>query len=67
LALKSVRRRVEYYSQGRPQPIPMWADGVCIKQQDEDECERNHQVRLMSQIYSNCRTGVVYLGEEANG
>lgn len=68
-ALRCVRRRIEYYnSQGQPiGRIPIWADGVCIKQQDDDEGERNHQVRLMSQIYSDCRTGVVYLGEQADG
>jgi len=29
--------------------------------------ERNKQVGLMRRIYSQCRSGVIYLGEEADG
>lgn len=55
------------HMQGTPSPIPVWADGVYINQENDDMCERNHQVRLMSRIYSNCRTGLMYLGEETDG
>ncbi|EGO56727.1 hypothetical protein NEUTE1DRAFT_95362, partial [Neurospora tetrasperma FGSC 2508] len=66
MAPKSVRR-VAYHMQGTPSPISVWADGVYINQENDDKCERNHQVRLMSRIYSNCRTGLMYLGEETDG
>jgi len=43
----------------------IWADGICINQTDVSE--RNKQVGLMRRIYSQCRSGVIYLGEEADG
>ncbi|KAK3392668.1 heterokaryon incompatibility protein-domain-containing protein [Sordaria brevicollis] len=65
LALKRVRARRKYGSEVQEGPIPIWADGVCVNQNDTQE--RSHQVRLMSQIYSNCQAGLIYLGEEADG
>jgi hypothetical protein len=38
----------------------LWADAICIDQQDDDE--RNQQVSLMGQIYSIARHTVIYLG-----
>jgi Heterokaryon incompatibility protein (HET) len=43
--------------------LVLWADGVCIKQDDKDE--KNHQVRLMTHIYSSATSVFAYLGEEA--
>jgi hypothetical protein len=40
--------------------IRLWADAICIDQQDDDE--RNQQVSLMGQIYSIARHTVIYLG-----
>ncbi|KAK3345014.1 heterokaryon incompatibility protein-domain-containing protein [Neurospora tetraspora] len=65
LALKRMRRRQEYCPHLRTGPIPIWADGICVNQKNIPE--RNHQVRLMSQIYSNCRECLIHLGEEADG
>jgi hypothetical protein len=40
----------------------LWADGICINQ--EDSLEKNHQVPLMEQIYSNCSKMFSWLGFE---
>jgi hypothetical protein len=40
--------------------IRLWADAICINQQDDDE--RNQQVSLMGQIYSIARHTIIYLG-----
>lgn len=45
----------------------LWIDAVCIDQ--ESNLERNHQVRLMAEIYSNANVVVAWLqsaGEQAN-
>lgn len=44
--------------------IPIWADAICINQQDIEE--RNRQVLRMRQIYSQAWWTYVWLGEEAN-
>lgn len=44
-------------------PTVLWADGVCINQNDIEE--RNAQVLLMRQIYQNATAVLIYLGEEA--
>lgn len=38
----------------------LWADGICINQQDENE--KTHQVRLMQDIFAKARTVLVWLG-----
>jgi hypothetical protein len=38
----------------------IWADGICINQNDNDEKAR--QVRIMGQIYDNALHTVIYLG-----
>ncbi|ETS87891.1 hypothetical protein PFICI_01719 [Pestalotiopsis fici W106-1] len=43
-------------------PRRLWVDAICINQDDIDE--RGSQVALMSQIYRQARTNLVYLGEE---
>jgi heterokaryon incompatibility protein (HET) len=40
----------------------LWADGICINQSSNDE--KNHQVQLMSQIYSYAEHTLVWLGED---
>jgi Heterokaryon incompatibility protein (HET) len=42
----------------------VWVDAVCINQQDIRE--RNSQVLLMSRIYSECSSCIIWLGEEDN-
>jgi hypothetical protein len=41
----------------------LWIDQICISQAHEGE--RNHQVRLMSQIYSRSLRTIIWLGEES--
>jgi hypothetical protein len=41
----------------------VWIDTICIDQ--SNVVERNHQVRLMGQIYSNAQQTVVWLGKES--
>jgi hypothetical protein len=43
----------------------IWADALCINQSSVQE--RNHQVRLMSRIYSEAVDVVVWLGQEGGG
>ncbi|KAM5347795.1 hypothetical protein ACJ41O_007619 [Fusarium nematophilum] len=52
-ALRRVRRR------GTSRPI--WVDAICIDQ--EKDLERNHQVRLMPQIYARAQSVLIYIGE----
>lgn len=40
----------------------LWADAVCINQLDD--LERGRQVMLMSDIYSNCHSVAIWLGQE---
>ncbi|KAH8753475.1 heterokaryon incompatibility protein-domain-containing protein [Hyaloscypha finlandica] len=39
----------------------LWVDAVCINQRDNQE--KNHQVSLMSQVYRNATTVLVWLGK----
>lgn len=42
------------------QPLCIWIDQICINQQDVSE--RNHQVQLMTRIYSNASIVIVWVG-----
>lgn len=42
-----------------------WADAICINQQDISE--RNHQVRIMGDIYKTADKVIVWLGDERDG
>ncbi|KAF4785924.1 heterokaryon incompatibility [Colletotrichum scovillei] len=53
-ALRHLRRR--------DRPIRLWADALCINQ--NDIAERNHQVHQMRNIYSSAMETVIYLGED---
>jgi heterokaryon incompatibility protein (HET) len=46
----------------RSGPINIWIDSICINQ--EDEIERNSQVRQMADIYRNAAGVMVWLGEK---
>ena len=46
-------------------PTFLWADAMCINQNDTSE--KTTQVRLMQQIYGAATSVIVWLGEEANG
>jgi len=43
----------------------VWADGVCINQ--EDDVERAQQVQMMASIYRSARRVVTYVGEPTHG
>ncbi|KAF2433428.1 HET-domain-containing protein [Tothia fuscella] len=57
-SLSSALQRLRYETQ----PRYIWADAVCINQ--EDIAERGHQVRLMRSIYRNASAVLVYLGQD---
>jgi hypothetical protein len=56
-ALKAVRHPKD--------PICLWVDAICINQQNVEE--RNHQVRLMRQIFTCASTVNIWLGERHDG
>ncbi|KAF3799365.1 hypothetical protein GCG54_00001407 [Colletotrichum gloeosporioides] len=39
----------------------LWIDAICIDQSFTEE--RNHQVRIMGKIYTDCTNGLVWLGD----
>lgn len=43
-------------------PLLLWVDAICINQ--EDVPERNHQVALMSRIYSQSKTTLIWIGDK---
>ncbi|RMY76950.1 hypothetical protein D0863_01640 [Hortaea werneckii] len=45
----------------RDQKRVLWIDAICVNQADTSE--RNHQVGLMTEIYSNTTQGLIWLGE----
>ncbi|KAJ8111987.1 hypothetical protein OPT61_g5545 [Boeremia exigua] len=45
-------------------PRTLWVDALCINQ--DEKLERNHQVRLMSKIYSSARNVIIWLGPPQN-
>lgn len=53
-ALRALRRRRQFRI--------LWVDAVCINQQNTSEKER--QIPLMADIYSNARRTLIWLGEE---
>jgi hypothetical protein len=42
--------------------LHVWADGICINQQDTHE--RNRQVKLMGRVYASAQQVVVWLGDD---
>jgi hypothetical protein len=53
-AFDAVRRKTE--------PLLLWADALCINQQDDDE--RSQQVQLMNTIYTAATSVAVWLGPD---
>jgi hypothetical protein len=46
-------------------PRTLWADSICINQ--DDMAERGHQVLLMGKIYSGANQVLVFIGPDNNG
>lgn len=44
------------------EPLTLWIDAICINQEDDDE--RTHQVRQMTEIYKKATQVFVWMGEE---
>ena len=53
-------RRLRHNSEDRR----LWTDAICINQEDDDE--KSHQVREMTQIYCAAKTVLIYLGEQGD-
>jgi hypothetical protein len=53
-AIKHIRSKLS--------PIFLWADAICINQ--EDRKEREHQVTLMNQVYQKAKRVYIWLGEK---
>lgn len=58
--LASALRELRYCDRSRR----LWVDAICVNQQDSNE--KGHQVALMSKVYRNARSGLVWLGEDNN-
>lgn len=62
--LRAVRnRKSSSSSSGEEPPTYIWADAICINQQDS--AEKNYQVPLMRNIYRRARRVLVWLGDAA--
>ncbi|KAK5189605.1 hypothetical protein LTR99_001847 [Exophiala xenobiotica] len=46
-------------------PVKLWVDAICINQDTQDvrNEEKNHQIRLMGEIYSKAETVLVWFGD----
>lgn len=54
--------KVDPISQSKPyRPCLLWVDVICVNQSDLDE--RNAQVQLMREIYSNATRVIIWLGD----
>jgi hypothetical protein len=51
-----------YYLQDQETEKVLWIDALCIDQNNKEE--RNHQVRLMGQIYAGAWRAIAWLGRE---
>jgi hypothetical protein len=45
--------------------VIIWADAICMNQ--DDPLERNHQIKLMTRIYSKAKRVLVWLGPDPEG
>jgi len=65
LALTSIWKNKVSNLQGRESCLPLFADQICINQ--DNEKEKIAQVRLMGEIYSQCVGVIVWLGPGSTG
>ena len=59
---KLVPARLNLVQSIKPRTAYVWADAMCINQENVNE--RNHQVQMMSKIYSQATSVWVWLGEQ---
>ncbi|KAH6716700.1 heterokaryon incompatibility protein [Leptodontidium sp. MPI-SDFR-AT-0119] len=59
--LEEALRHLRY----QDKPRMLWVDALCIDQANNNE--RRYQVGLMRQIYSNCTSGILWLGADEKG
>jgi len=60
--LQSLRQYIASHTQLLDQkPLAIWADAVCINQ--EDLLERSQQVQMMGEIYPTARNVIIWLGD----
>jgi hypothetical protein len=64
-ALWYIRKNDMLRQDGSEQPLPLWADAVCIDQDNNEE--RNHQVSLMGSIYGSASKVIYWLGRLDDG
>ncbi|KAF2491619.1 HET-domain-containing protein, partial [Lophium mytilinum] len=62
LQITSFLREALTFIRKHDEVIIIWIDAICISQKDVSE--RNHQVSMMKEIYSNARTVRVWLNQE---
>jgi len=55
---ESALRRLRY----RDKPRTLWVDAICIDQTLRANDERNHQVRLMGEIYASAKQVILWFG-----
>jgi hypothetical protein len=48
----------------KSEPVLVWADALCINQQNREE--RTQQVQLMTNIYSNANSVAIWLGQDTD-
>ena len=60
-SLSNVLRRLRLPHKRRK----LWADGICINQDDLEE--KGHQVAIMGDIYRSAKCVLIYIGSEDNG
>lgn len=50
------------YLRHKSKPRTLWVDAICIHQ--ANEAEKGHQIRFMSEIYSNASQVIAFMGLE---
>jgi hypothetical protein len=60
--LESALRSMRYPDRARI----LWADAICINQYDDDDIEKEHQVQLMRDIFSQAQRTLIFLGSDGD-
>jgi hypothetical protein len=57
-----IRPNLHAFLEGVAMRQYIWIDQICIDQSNPEE--RNHQVRMMAQIYKDCDSMIIWLGSQ---